>query len=200
MGMIKIKCPTCGAILSVADDPSNVRKSVKCPVCEEKHRFTEFKSVQNKAEESDRTQLGINTKQSDRTELPMQSRPVTLGYLLDETHNRKYTLCAGLNLIGRKTYQTASVATIAIETDDLGFSRQHIYIEAIKGPDGVVRHYAYNANNKNETTINGHPLGAQDKVILHDSDTIRSSSTILVFKVAELSFPQQSDDSDKTQL
>ena len=102
MGMIKIKCPTCGAILSVADDPSNVRKSVKCPVCEEKHRFTEFKSVQNKTEESDRTQLGINARQSDRTELPMQSRPVTFGYLLDETHNRKYTLCAGLNLIGRK--------------------------------------------------------------------------------------------------
>ena len=200
MGIIKIKCPTCGAILSVADDPSNIRKSVKCPVCEEKHRFTEFKSIQNKVEESDRTRLGINPKQNDRTELPMLSRPASFGYLLDERHQRKYALRAGLNLIGRKTYQTIPVATIPIETDDLGFSRKHIYIEAITGPDGIVRHYAYNAQNKNETTVNGHPLRAEDKVILHDSDAIRSSSTLLIFRVDELSIPQQLDDSDKTQL
>ena len=198
--MIKIKCPTCGAILSVVDDPSNARKSVKCPVCEEKHRFIEFRLIQKRVEDSDRTQLGIDAIQNDRTQLPSNSQPVTIGYLMDEIHHKKYTLNSGLNLIGRKTYQTTSTATIPIETDDLGFSRKHIYIEAVKGLDGIVRHYAYNAQNKNETTINGHPLGVQDKVILHDSDTIRSSNTILVFKVSELSLPQQADDSDKTQL
>lgn len=198
--MIKIKCPTCGAILSVADDSSNAGKSVRCPVCKEKHLFVEFKLIQVRAKDSDKTQLCIDAMQNDRTQLPLNSRPVTIGYLMDEIQHKKYTLSAGLNLIGRKTYQTTSTATIPIETDDLGFSRRHIYIEAVQGPDGIVRHYAYNAQNKNATTINGHPLGAQDKVILHDSDIIRSSNTILVFKVAELSFPQQANDSDKTQL
>lgn len=200
MDTIRIKCPTCGAILTVADSPANVGKSVKCPVCKEKHQFTEFKAVQTPKEDSDRTSLGMNIPTEDKTQLPVKPSVVTFGYLVDEVHHRKYTLTSGVNLIGRKTYQTAPVASIPIETDDLCFSRKHLYIEAAKGPDGVIRHYAYNAANKNETTINGTRLGDGDKLILHDSDVIRSGNTTLVFKVAELGFHQTSNDSDKTQI
>lgn len=200
MDTIRIKCPTCGAILTVVDSSANVGKSVKCPVCKEKHPFTEFKAVHTTKEDSDRTSLGINLPVEDKTQLPVKPSMVTYGYLLDETKHRKYTLTSGKNLVGRKTYQTASVASIPIETDDLCFSRKHLYIEATKGPDGIIRHYAYNAANKNETTINGTRLGDGDKLILHDSDVIRSGKTILVFKVAELGFRQHSNDSDKTQI
>lgn len=200
MDTIRIKCPTCGAILTVADSPANVGKTVKCPVCKEKHQFTEFKAVQTPKEDSDRTSLGMNIPTEDKTQLPVKPSVVTFGYLVDEVHHRKYTLTSGINLIGRKTYQTASIASIPIETDDLCFSRKHLYIEATKGPDGIIRHYAYNAANKNETTINGTKLGDGDKLILHDSDVIRSGNTTLVFKVAELGFHQTSSDSDKTQI
>ena len=200
MDTIRIKCPTCGAILTVADSPANVGKSVKCPVCKEKHLFAEFKLIQAVKEDSDRTSLGMNITAEDRTQLPQKSSVFTFGYLLDEARQKKYTLVSGVNLIGRKTYQTASVASVPIETDDLCFSRKHLYIEAIKGPDGIIRHYAYNAANKNETTINGTRLGDGDKLILHDSDVIRSGNTTLVFKVAELGFHQTSNDSDKTQI
>ncbi|MBO7574593.1 MAG: FHA domain-containing protein [Bacteroidales bacterium] len=197
---IRIKCPNCGAILTVADSPANIGKSVKCPVCQEKYKFTEFKPVQPKNDDSDSTNLGINPSIDVKTELPQSPKVITFGYLLHEGHQKKYTLTSGLNLIGRKTYQTVSVATIPIETSDLGFSRKHLYIEAVKGPDGVIRHYAYNASNKNKTTINGLPLNAEDKVILHDSDVIHSADTTLIFKVSELSFHQASNDSDKTEI
>lgn len=200
METVRIKCPVCGAILTVADNPSNVGKSVKCPVCKEKHPFTEFKAVQMIKEDSDRTSLGMNLPPEDKTQLPVKPSVVSFGYLFDETKNRKYTLTSGTNLIGRKTYQTASAASIPIETEDLGFSRRHLYIDVMKGPDGIIRHYAYNAANKNETTINGVRIEVGDKLILHDSDVIRSASTTLIFKVSELTFHQASNDSDKTEI
>ena len=183
---IKIKCPNCGAVLTVADNPANVGKSVKCPVCKEKYLFTDFKPVLQKKEDSDRTSLGLNVSSEDKTRLPESPRVNnnTFGYLLHKDHQKKYALSAGLNLIGRKTYKTAPVASVPIETEDLGFSRRHLYIEVLTGPDGVVRHYAYNAENKNETTVNGARLETDDKIILHDSDVIQSADTTLIFKLS----------------
>ena len=197
---IRIKCPNCGAILTVADSPANIGKSVKCPVCKQKNAFTAFKPAQKPDTDADRTRLGQNFPPKDVTQLPQKPKGVTIGYLMDESRRKKYTLTEGVNLIGRKTYQTVSSASLPIETDDLGFSRKHLFIEAVKGPDGIIRHYAYNASNKNETQINGITLGAGDKVILHDSDVIHSASTTLIFKVSEINFRTNSNDSDKTQI
>lgn len=197
---IRIKCPNCGAILTVTDSPANIGKNVKCPVCKEKNAFTAFKPVLKTNADADSTSLGHDFPPQDITQLPQKPKAVTIGYLMDESRHKKYTLAKGVNLIGRKTYQTASPASVPIETDDLGFSRKHLFIEAFKGPDGIVRHYAYNASNKNETQVNGITLGVGDKVILHDSDVIHSANTTLVFKVSEISFPTNSNDSDKTQI
>lgn len=178
---IKIKCPTCGKILSVWDDPSNVGKSVRCPACKEKHRFTEFKLVRPLIDE-DKTCIGLSIQDGDHTELPSLSKSA-IGFLQNETDNQKYRLVEGLNLIGRKTYQQESLATIPIVTEDRGFSRKHLYIEVVKGTDGIFRHYAYNAANKNETRVNGSPLVEGDKVILHSGDKIESSKTTLIFNI-----------------
>ena len=197
---IRIKCPNCGAILTVPDSPANVGKSVKCPICKEKYAFTEFKEVKTPEVDADRTSFGLNVSSKDMTQLPQIPKSVTIGHLVDESRHRQYKLTEGINLIGRKTYQTASLASIQIETDDLGFSRKHLYIEAAICPDGHVLHYAYNASNKNVTLINGIPLGAGDKVILHNSDVIHSANTTLTFKVPENSFPDNPNDLDKTQI
>ena len=179
--IIKIKCPTCGAILSVLDDPSNEGKSVRCPACKEKHRFVEFKLVSPLIDE-DKTCIGPSIQDGDHTELPSMSKS-TIGFLLNKTDNQKYRLIEGLNLIGRKTFQQESAASVPIATEDRGFSRKHLYIEVVKGADGIFRHYAFNAANKNETRINGLPLEEGDKVILHSGDQIESSNTTLIFNI-----------------
>lgn len=200
METVRIKCPNCGAILTVADSPANIGKSVKCPVCKEKFPFADFKAVPSPKEDSDRTSIGTGQYAEDRTQLPEMSSVSSFGYLFDVTSRRTYPLTAGVNLVGRKTYQAVPAANIPIETDDLCFSRKHLYIEAVKGPDGIIRHYAYNAANKNETTINGVLLNAGDKLILHDSDVIESGRTTLVFKITGAGSRPSSNDSDKTEI
>lgn len=181
MDTIKIKCPNCGAILSVHDDPSNEGKSVRCPACNEKHQFLEFRLV-TPMQEDDKTRIGGISQAEDETKLPGFSR-VSIGYLLNEADGHKYALSEGINLIGRMTYQQAPLANVPIETDDRGFSRKHLYIDVTKGADGKYRHYAYNAANKNATTVNESLLEEGDKVILHTGDRIESSKTVLVFKL-----------------
>ena len=181
MDTIKIKCPNCGAILSVLDDPSNKGKSVRCPACNEKHKFLEFKLVTPMLDD-DKTRIGGTSQSEDKTELPNISRS-SIGYLLHELNGHKYVLSEGINLIGRKTYQQAPLASVPIETDDRGFSRKHLFIEVTKGSDGIYRHYAYNAANMNATTVNETKLEEGDKVILHTGDRIESSKTVLVFKL-----------------
>jgi phage FluMu protein Com len=184
METIKIKCPNCGAILAVVDSPANVGKSVKCPVCKVSNLFSNFKSVRPKiSEEEDRTNLGPNLCSEDKTCLPELNKVEKIGYLWDNSNNTRYNLKEGVNLIGRMTYQSAPVATVPVKTDDRGFSRKHMNIEVVKGSDQVFRYYVYNAENKNPTTVNGVLIGTNDKIILHNGDLIKSSSTELVLKI-----------------
>ena len=185
METMKIKCPNCGAILTVADSPANVGKSVKCPVCKMANPFTSFKSVKPKVtEEEDRTSLGGNLGSEDRTCLPDYQKSENIGYLWDDTAKMRYNLQEGINLIGRMTYQSVPEATVPVKTEDRGFSRKHMNIDVVKGADGVFRYYVYNAENKNPTTVNGVQLIANDKIILHNGDVIRSSSTVLILKLS----------------
>lgn len=182
MNQIKIKCPTCGARLTVIDSPENKGKSVKCPICKEKHHFSQFRIVSpTVSDDNDKTQIGLGGSVGDITEFPGRKDQVESGYLKDNNMH-EYPLKDGLNLVGRKTYKSPSVADIAIETTDRGFSRKHLYIEVLTGADGKNRFCAYNAENKNPTTINDTPIVSGDKVFLHDGDTIKSSETVLVFK------------------
>lgn len=189
METIRIKCPHCGALLTVADSPDNAGKSVRCPVCKEKNAFSAFRPVKPQNADADKTSLGIPMPSEDQTQLPQNGVENTIGYLFDKDRRKRYRLMPGVNLIGRKTRQSVSPATVPIETDDLGFSRQHLYIEVVHGPDGIIRHYAYNALNKNETHICGVRLESGDKIILHDADEIRSAKTVLVFKLTEFETP-----------
>lgn len=185
METIKIKCPNCGAILTVVDSPANDGKSVKCPVCKMANPFTSFKFVKPKVtEEEDRTNLGGNFSSEDCTRLPDYHKAENIGYLWDDTAKMRYDLQEGINLIGRMTYQSVPVATVPVKTEDRGFSRKHMNIEVVKGADSVFRYYVYNAENKNPTTINGVQLNSNDKIILHNGDVIRSSSIVLILKIS----------------
>lgn len=179
MTAIKIKCPNCGKVLIVQDDPSNASKNVVCPACREKNPFSSFKKV-IPAPVEDKTELA-GSGNEDKTVLKHCLKTMSMGFLLDENSRRKYPLEEGFNLIGRQPKQSVALASVAIVTDDAGLSRKHLKIEVSKGMDGTVRHWASNAENKNPTSINGKRLEAGDKVVLHDGDTISSSLTVLSF-------------------
>lgn len=170
METIKIKCPFCGKILIVADDATNAGKRLRCPVCKESSVYEDFKRV-------------VEPKVSDETQVNSRLENSSISFSLkDLTTGQQYSLNPGRNLIGRMTYKSTPKADVAIKTEDMGFSREHLYIEIIKGCDGIFHCYAVNASNKNNTYINGEKLHDLDKVGIKDGDQINSSSTTLVFE------------------
>ena len=188
MNSIKIQCPDCGAVLTVEDNPANSGKNVKCPVCGKRHPFSSFRPWMNP---SAAVPAGSETvlpgdSGSAITRLSGDVRNTHAGYLFHEETCQIYRLSEGQNLIGRKTRQTPQGASVPIATTDMGFSRKHLYIDAVRLPDGTIRHYAYNASNKNETTVNERVLFDEDKMVLHHGDRIMSSSTVLEFRTDEI--------------
>lgn len=169
MEKIRIKCPFCGALLETLDNPANFEKSIVCPNCKTKNKFKDFKRITPKpivSPEEDVTQF--NGRAKDK-----------IGCLVDIKTQRKYTLQEGNNLIGRRTIKTPSIADIPIETQDMGMSRKHLYIDVMMGRDGFFHAYAYNASNKNETLINGVLLEDDDKIGLKYGDVITLCETNL---------------------
>lgn len=182
MEKIKIKCPFCGKILIVNDDPANAGKRLRCPACKEASIFEDFKRV-------------VEQKVSDETEINMSHKTVSATFsLTDKLTGKSYKLHQGRNLVGRMTYKTAPKADIPICTEDMGFSREHLYVEIVRGCDGVFHCYVSNASNKNDTFINGELLSGEDKIGLENGDQIKSSSTTLIFHRSE------SSSDDGTQL
>ena len=177
METIKIKCPNCGAVLGAADDPSNANKSVLCPNCKVRNRFSDFRRITPVRKEEDETQIVLSVRDS-------------IGYLVDEKTGRSYSLKEGRSIIGRMTYKTPPKADIPIITEDMGLSRAHLFVEVIKGRDGKYHTYASNASNANDTFINGSKLESGDKIGLKNNDKISSSKTVLRF----VSEPHQVDD------
>ena len=165
METIQIKCPNCGAVLGVLDNPANAQKMVVCPNCKVRNRYVDFKRM---------TPLGVD----DETRIAMfVGGPV--GCLVDEKTHKEYPLKEGRNLIGRKPVKGIPKSDVPVETDDRGLSRAHMYIDVMKGRDGRWHYYVSNALNKNETRINGVKLEDGDRIGLKHDDRIASSETTL---------------------
>ena len=177
MENIRIKCPNCGAILTVTDNPANAGKNVKCPNCGIRSKYEEFRRIASPEKCDDRTVVpGNKGEKGEKGEVP--DRP---GRLRDEATGREYQLREGTNLIGRMTYQSAPKASLPILTDDRGMSRAQFYIDVMMGRDGHYHSYISNASNKNATLVNAEELQPSDKVGLKDGDIISVSHTKLQF-------------------
>lgn len=165
MEIIRIKCPFCGAILETQDNPANYEKTITCPNCKTKNVFKDFKRVVPKIV-NDETKIGFT-----REEEP--------GSLLDLQTLHQYPLKEGRNLIGRKTVKTPPKADIPIETTDNGMSREHLFIDVMRGRDGHFHAYASNAKNQNSTLVNGVELEDGDKLGLKNNDVLQLCDTKL---------------------
>lgn len=169
MEKIRIKCPNCGAILEVVDNPANAGKNVTCPNCKVRNKYEAFKRVIIRGPvEDDSTQIGARKNEG-------------IGYLMEELSRAQYPLKEGRNLVGRLTHKSLPKADVAIDTNDLGISRAHLYLDVVQGVDGHYHIYASNAKNKNETTINGVKLENGDKVGLKHGDVLKLCDTTLIY-------------------
>ena len=157
METIRIKCPVCGAVLEVLDDPANAEKNVKCPNCQQRNKFNDFKRVLP-------APVPVSPEQ-DETHIDVM-REESAGYLLDRMTGRSYPLHKGKQLVGRNTHKSAPKADIPVETADLGMSREHLFIDVMSGRDGRYHIYVSNAKNQNPTQINGAPLAHSSAIII----------------------------------
>ena len=159
--LIKIKCPECGAVLTVQYTYGIEQKSVKCPVCKQLKKFVEYKPYQTPPKE-DKTEYEVS-----------ESMP---GELVDMTSGASYNLSLGKNTIGRKA--TTSQATVQIETSDRYMSRVHAEIRF----DGRF-HFFRVLTEKNPTLVNGQVVRKDEELILQGGETITMANTPLLFQV-----------------
>lgn len=190
MNEIKIKCPTCGKILRLADAPNISQATFTCPVCREKHtvgkclRIAES-PVGNSGEETriggSSSAIGEETRIAgggDETRIGSAPQQRAAGHLVDN-NGRCYRLSLGINTIGRKA--STSTATVQICTDDRYMSRSHAVIE-VRQMGGQVVHLLKNGANKNPSYLNGSLIGVHDQLILNDDNRLIFGKTELIFK------------------
>lgn len=208
MNEIKIKCPTCGKILRLADAPNINQSTFTCPVCQDKHVVGKCQQyvAPSSAEETqyggsanrtlhggDETQItNGNTKGGDETQIAggrtsggektrIYSAPQkpAIGSLVD-ANGRTYCLRQGANTIGRKA-QT-SQATVQIITDDRYMSRNHAIIVVQQAGNRFV-HILKNGENKNPSYRNGVLIADGDQEILNNGDSMTFGKTQLTFRL-----------------
>lgn len=189
--ILQIKCPFCGAVLSVKNQAGIATKTVTCPVCKKKNGFLDFiqinynnPSVSNlpRYENREYTQYAdsINYEHT-----PLTQPNYSIGELTNMENGEKYKLKPGKNIIGRKALK--SVADIQIDT--MGkrmLSREHILLEIKNVPTkGFVHYLSLFKENVNKTFINNEPLIFGDCMVLNDGDIVMLPDATLKFEIPD---------------
>lgn len=189
--VIKIRCPHCGAQLSVKNQPGIEGKSVTCPICKQKSPFTAFKKV-NIAQQDPGTDLpgqGANGGNSDATQFDgrnggaaNQLRCECVGKLFVNSTGQTFTLKPGRNVIGRKAQ--ASSANIQIDTGEgRRMSREHIVIDVRTVGNHTLFVASLYKEHVNATSIGQEPMVFGDEVILKAGSVIHLPDADLTFNV-----------------
>ena len=171
---IRIKCPSCGAVLTVKDMPGLETKSVNCPVCKQRAPFTQYKKVD---ESDDHTQYPDGVRGGSAHSGDSEKTKVDF--------NVNYTVKKGKNVIGRKASQ--SVADVQISTgESRKLSREHLTIDVNLVPGKGMRHYVSLYKQKvNKTFIGSVPLEYGDCIVLKHGDIIKLPDVSLRFIVPD---------------
>ena len=185
---IRIKCPSCGAVLTVKDMPGLETKSVNCPVCKQRAPFTQYKKVD---ESDDHTQYpdgvrggSAHSGDSEKTKVDFNVN-YTVGRLCVMPSGPTFQLKKGKNVIGRKASQ--SVADVQISTgESRKLSREHLTIDVNLVPGKGMRHYVSLYKQKvNKTFIGSVPLEYGDCIVLKHGDIIKLPDVSLRFIVPD---------------
>ena len=190
--IIKIKCPYCGAVLSVKNQAGIESKSVTCPICKQKSPFKDFKKIAEKfKDDGEHTQYpGDDEKTSYQT----SSDPgtdirtglnFTLGRLTCPLLNKPFQLKPGKNVIGRKATQSMADCQIPTESSKR-MSREHLIIDIKKVQGKGFVHYASLCKQKiNKTYIGNELLEYGDCVVLNHGDVIKLPDAVVKFEIPD---------------
>ena len=181
--IIKIKCPGCGSILPIMNQPDLDKKFVTCPTCKLKSHVAICERVVEKKDEDD-TEYNYRQKKGD-DDTVLGDRPIlSMGRLVDVQTGKIYHLKLGKNTIGRKV--SNPLPSVSIPIDEVQshntMSREHAVIEVTRLGDDSYRHFLYNWNNKNGTYINGSPVEKGERFVLCHGQTIKMGQVLLRFE------------------
>lgn len=171
----KLQCPNCKCVLEISEFQGNDQTVLTCPNCKTPNavgNYIKNPGLQQRKASDCATQLNLGQSGSDAGR--SQS-------LLDLRTGNRFNLTLGRHLVGRRTSSSPSVADIALDTDDMGISRSHFYIDMYCMDDGRIKAVLGNAKNKNMTYVNGDLLGEEDRIVLHNRDVIKISQTELKY-------------------
>lgn len=184
--LIKIKCPYCGAVLSVKNQAGIVSKSVTCPICKQKSPFKDFKLIVDKIGEEHTQYPGEDcTRVADLGMDSGGSGNLTLGRLKVMPSGPSYRLRPGRNIIGRRATQSTADFQIPME-ESKRLSREHLVIEVKKIPGKGFVHYASLCKQKvNTTFIGNEQLEYGDCVVLNHGDVIKLPDVNVKFEIPD---------------
>ena len=190
--IIQIKCPFCGAVLSVKNIPDIDKKNVTCPICKQTNRFVNYKQVTPNSD-GVRKAAGSNAfnqkrnyenEANDATQYgPMN---FTIGRLKLHGTDIVYQLNPGINEVGRMSKN--STVDFQIDTgDSRRMSRKHLLVEVVKeNHKGFVHYVSLSKENVNPTTVDGNPMCyGVDKMILNNGAIIKLPDAELRFEIPD---------------
>lgn len=190
--IIQIKCPFCGAVLSIKNIPDIARKNVTCPICKQTNRFVNYKLVSSNFQlrglESVSDTFHSEKKDYQNSNDDTQYGPMNfiIGKLKLSGSDISYQLKLGKNEVGRKSRN--STVDFQIDTgDSRRMSRNHLLIEVVKEPcKGYVHYLSLSKENVNPTTVNGNTMCyGIDKVILNNGAIIKLPDAELIFFIPD---------------
>ena len=203
--ILQIKCPECGAILTIKNQPGLDSKSLTCPSCEIKNPFIKFKRLIPQPQQDPTTDYGYGHKRpheeektqyrhsDDHTQYRHEdnaqksdSKPnLTIGALRLAGTNTLFQLKPGRNVIGRKS--SNSGANFQINTGDKrSMSREHIVIDVKNHPgQGLIHCLSLYKEKVNKTFIGGEELLPGDIIILQPGDIIKLPDAALQFEIPD---------------
>lgn len=203
IGKQKIRCRSCGALLTINVKEENINKSLRCPVCKNIAPLLQYEVQPEESIQQERIQQpavneavnnNIPSYNDESTRLNTPQEPVErryepepepeeearTGMLIIKSNNKTFTLKEGHNIIGRNGEGTE--ADFKIDTpNEKRISREHIIIDVMK--DGRIYNHSVKLYKKevNITYVNGSRLEYGDSVILKDGDNIELPGVTLQF-------------------
>ena len=187
--IIQIKCPFCGAELSLKNIPGIEGKKVTCPICKQTNSFAQYRAaaegaggVQSAHAQGSMPQNGFDSDEAT------QYGPAnfTIGCLKLNGTGISYRLRPGKNEVGRKS--SNSTVDFQIDTgENRRMSRRHLVVDVVKEPHkGFVHYVSLCKENVNPTTVDGNPLHfGVDKVVLRHGAVIRLPDAELRFELPD---------------
>ena len=191
--ILKIRCPYCGAVLSVKNQPGIETKNVTCPICKQKSPFTAFKAVNMNADPG--TDLpnkghGGNATGSDATQLDpngaqhtsSKAQGLMIGSLIVVATGQTFNLRPGRNVVGRKAQ--ASSADFQIDTaGGKRMSREHLIVDVARVGNDFMHTAKLYKERVNDTFINDSRLCYGDTIVLQRGDIIHLPDADVKFDI-----------------